>query len=98
MPIRQHDLLWLPPGSYLICRLLVFLFTGPHHAEASLLHHLTLWIPVGDPGGKTHATALGACAPLRGLLNAVDARVGDCNTYSGFCPVGYGMYKSRWPY
>lgn len=67
-------------GSYLICWLLVFLFTGPHHAEPSLLHHFTLWISVGDPGGKTHATALGTCAPLCGLFDAVDAGVRDCNS------------------
>lgn len=64
---------WFSPGSYLFCWLLLLLFTGPHHAEPSLLYHLTLWIPVGDSGGKTHATALGTCTPLCGLFNAVDA-------------------------
>lgn len=58
--------------SFLICELPVVLFTGPHHAEPSPLHHLALWIPVGDLGGEAHATALGTCAPLGGLFNAVD--------------------------
>lgn len=58
--------------SFLICWLLRLLFTGPHHAEPSLFQHLTLTVPIGDPGGEPHTTALRACRPLCGLFNAVD--------------------------
>lgn len=62
-----------------------------------MFHHLALAIPVGDPGGQAHAAALGTCAPLRGLLNAVDAGVRDFHPYGGFWPVGWKGQASQCP-
>lgn len=83
--------------SFLVCWLCGLFLTRPNHAETSLLHHLTLAIPVGDPGGQAHSTALGTCAPLCGLLNAVDAGVRDFNSDGGFWPVGWKGQASQCP-
>lgn len=48
---------------------------GPDRTQPALLHHLTPTVFVGDPGGHTHSTRLGAGAPLCGLLDAVQAGV-----------------------
>lgn len=62
-----------------------------------MFHHLTLAIPVGDPGGQAHATALRTRAPLRGLLNAVDTGVRDFHSYRGFWSVGWKGQASQHP-
>lgn len=83
--------------TFLVCWLLGLLFTRPNHAETSLLQHLTLAVPVGDPGGQAHSAAFGARTPLRGLLNTVDAGVRDFDPYSGFWPVGWKGQASQCP-
>lgn len=83
--------------TFLVCRLLGLLFTRPNHTKTSLLYHLTLAIPVGDPGGQAHPTALGTCAPLCGLLDAVDTGVRDFDSYGGFWSVGWKGQASQGP-
>lgn len=56
-------------------RLVPLVVAGSDRTQATLLHHFTLAILVGDSGGKPHATGLRAGSPLRGLLNAVQAGV-----------------------
>lgn len=73
------------------------MFTRPNHTKTSLLYHLTLAIPVGDPGGQAHPTALGTCAPLCGLLDAVDTGVRDFDSYGGFWSVGWKGQASQGP-
>lgn len=46
-------------------------FTGPDHAEATLLLQSAEGIVVGNPGGDAHPTGLGTGAPLCGLDQAV---------------------------
>lgn len=83
--------------TFLVCGRRGLLFARPNHAEATLLHHLTLAVPVGDPGGPAHAAALRTRAPLRGLLNAVDTGVRDFHPYGGFWSVGWKGQASQCP-
>lgn len=83
--------------TFLVCYFLGLLFTRPNDAETSLFYHFTLAIPVGDPGGHAHSTALGTCAPLCRLLNAVNAGVRDFNSYGGFRSIGWKGQASQRP-
>lgn len=46
-------------------------FTGPDHAETTLLLQSAEGIVIGNPGGDAHPTGLRTGAPLRGLDQAV---------------------------